>query len=420
MMDRRLTPLHALRRVLPFLAGLCLLTLPALSQEPEDTVPAPVLWEALQARDFATDVDWEKAVQAFVGHGENAIAVLTSALPVARDDEELVDITYFTALILSQGRIPGGSPASLPREMITQLDALFERSDDLRLQANLANIAAMLGPDAAPMIDGLIALLRSTSDPGLRATTQFALGAVGEEALPVLYDELRNGKDERLLGDIAQILRGRVLPDDIVSVIEGLLEANDTEVREQAINTLRDMGIDSRRLSQAAAANLAAAETDQQRMMATAKLAALDGPPDLVVPALGDALNRFDETRSSSERIQVARYLALTGSTGITALARATGAARSQEERSDLVFALSMSATDDPAVIEALIVSAFHSDNEDTRQSAMGGLIRVGEPAVPAIEEAMDKWSDPDLRRHLDVALTIIHADGSGSAPNGP
>ncbi|NGN45300.1 hypothetical protein G6N74_30065 [Mesorhizobium sp. CGMCC 1.15528] len=398
-------------------AALCLLATSALSQQNENA-DATALWKSLSTRDFATDVDADQAIRAFVGHGEKAIAVLAAALPEAREDDEFIDITYFTAIILSQGRVPGGSPVSLSLQMIGQLAALFGRSDNQQLRANLVNIAGMLGPDAAPMIDGLMTTLRNASDPGMRASTQYALGAVGGAILPVLYAELRHGKDERLLGDITQILRGSTLPDDIVTRIEALLQSGNAEVREQAIKALRDLGIDSRRLSQAAAANLATAETDQKHLMAASKLVALKGPADIDVPALDDALVAFDDTRRSSERVEIARYLALAGPRGLTALAKTTKAARSQEERSDLVFALGIFAAAEPAVIEALIVSAFHSDDERTRQSAMMGLIRVGDPAVPAIEDAMNRWPDPDYRRHLEMALAAIRAAGRSDTPN--
>lgn len=228
---------------------------------------------------------------------------------------------------------------------------------------------------------------------------------IGEAALPLLYEEMRTGDIDRTRGDIARILYGMDLPEDVLEAMRELLESDDPEARASAVHALSETDTDRGSLVGAAIANLRDAESDHHRMMQASALSELaDGDPRLV-PALAEALDRM--TVGDHNRFMVARILAVQEPEGVRALARATRQAEG-EAIADLVYALSLYATDDPEIVDALIDVARRSASENDRENAARGLVRIGRPAVERIEAAIAASEDDAGRSVLRNALEQI------------
>ncbi len=226
----------------------------AQAQEQEQDAASEAWADYLQSE---TEEDMFTAIRTLVGEGDDALDFLNDEFDGASGDEQL-DITYFTATIISQGGLPIERPVPLPEALAEKLAGLLDTSDDAAVHGNIANIAAAAGPSMSAAAPGLLELLRRTEDPGMRATVSVGLGVMGEEVLPLLHDELRNGEDDRVRGDIAWIMAGTDMPDDVLAAIEELLDSDNPETREKAVRTLRDSGLttDNDAVVTAAIANL--------------------------------------------------------------------------------------------------------------------------------------------------------------------
>lgn len=383
----------------------------ASAQTAESSKSTEQLWRELEAGNFESDEALRRIVNALASQGSGTIEFLAKKLPAVENDDQRIDITYVTGLTLMEDRRRQTGALTLPPDMMKSLAALLESTDNQDIQANIVNIASNLGPRATPFIDGLLGVLRKTSHRGLRASTQYALMASGDQAVPVLYDELRRSTDERMIGDIAVVLRDRELPADIIDIFRKQLDASaSADVRAQLMQALQGAGAEGQELVSAAVKNLENSNTDMSRMMAALDLDKLSPPRDIYIFALSDALGKFTGEGTSSERMQVARMLGIAGDDGVRALAKAVRATKTAGQKQDLVMALSMYAINDPEVIDVLITTAITADNEDVTGNAMSGVIRIGKPALPAIEAALQNGPPPGIRIHLETARSMIRS----------
>lgn len=384
----------------------------ALAQ-PDTSKPAALLEQLMvNAAEIDTvemDTAWQEDLRLFAAFGNAAIAPLVESLRAADTDQQKTAITYLMNVVISQARFSGEAPITIPSDLIDLLSETLIETDSLPLEANIVNIAGIIGPDAVPMAPAIISFLGNNSNVGARATAQAVLGRLGKGTLPLIHDELRGSTDERLRGDLAQILRGTKLPEDILEVLENLLRSDDPDVRKQAMIGLEGADADNDLVLVALIRNLADAKTDRDRVQAAYALTELDDPTSETVSALRIALGNM---QNRSERSQLAQLLGTIQPEGIKALTRAASEATDGEARSDITRMLGMLALPDESIVQALLDIAIRSEDAESRQSALFGLRRNATMAVDVIEVAYQRTDDPDLRQSLEDLASAIRETG--------
>lgn len=375
------------------------------SAQTVDAKTAPLLWQELQAGNLESEQALQGLIVALAEQRQNTIDFLATRLAVAKDDEERLDITYVTAITLTHGK----GALTLPPDMEATLVALLMVTDNTALQANIVNVATNVGEARAKQfIAPLLTVLSKTSDPGLQASTQYALGSMGEQVLPALYDEIRRSQDEKLIGNIAIILKGQKIPADVIDILRTNVNSKNTETRAQILIVLQGAGVEGQDLIAAAVENLRKSDTDMARMTAVFKLHELSPPREVLIPALTDALATFNPASTSSERVQVARILTLTGDEGLQALAGATRKAATTAAKYDLLQIQVISAKNDPVIIDSLLDIALQGENEEVTGRAIRGLVRIGKPTLPAIDAGILAAPSEAVGKQLRTARSMI------------
>lgn len=377
----------------PFITVLMLSLLYGTAVRPEalnSMGSAQELLEKFRARDFASDADLMNAVNVLSEGGQQTIDVLAKALLRATDEQAKIDITYLMGLTLNRAELMGANgKLSLAQETTDSLAQMMNEASDPQLQANLVNIAAMLGPKAGPMIHGLIVILGKTSDPGLRATAQYALQASGKGSLTMLHQQIRETRDERVRGDIAQLLRGTPIPADILAVLRDLLNSDQPPVRTQAYRTLVESSLGKGEKLRMTLSYLERTDDDTDRLEATYELEKLDPPNNVAVQALADAFAAYKTESKDASRMDIARRLVARGPDGVHAAVRLLDTVTLNTSRDVLVQVLARQPTDDPMVIDALVAIVATSDDNQRAKEAMFGLAAIGKPALSAVEKAL-------------------------------
>lgn len=351
-----------------------------------------------------TEEAFYAAAQAVIDLGPAIVPDLTERLVNADDDEERIDLTFLLASILGQTEF-AREEVELPPELAPAVAALLLEPRDIALEGNLANLAARFDPQPPEITEGLLALLGRAEHLGLRATTGAVIVIHGEEhALALVQDALRASEDDRFSGDLANLLRGTELPDDVVGILQDLLASDDAEARQAAARTLREAGIEGGGLLEAALRDLEEAGTDMELLNAAMAVRQHTDGSDRVAEALEAALPK---ARRVEERMEILRALAATGEAGHLRLYAIVEATQDAELFGQLVLGLNAtSARDDPRTLDTLLSIAVGSDDEEIAEAAARGLLRHGEAARTAIEAAVaEPGLQPRVRERLERTL---------------
>lgn len=368
------------------------------------------LWDKIKKEDFQTEQDFYIAVQKMAAQSDEAIALLSPELLAAKDDNQRVTITYVLGLATQYQKLKEERQVDLSPPVVAELKRVLHTTDEKMLQANIINIALMMEAKAEPFSDEMMDVLKKSDDPGLNATTTLAIGRIGDAVLPKIYDEIKQSDNARFVGDIARILRDSAVPPDVVAVLRQNALFGDTETRAQLLTVLMDLKGDKRELIPVVLNHLDKAETSRQRMMALYTLEKMSPPANVMIGALSDALEKLDPNGDAEERAQIVGLLLNVNDDGVKAVAAAIPRARTDREKSEIVQGLARRPTNDPVVIEALIGVATSREDRMLASSAIMGLTRIGNPALPAIEAAIETAKDADVKRDLQTAQSVIRS----------
>lgn len=342
-----------------------------------------------------------RAAQDIAALGPEIVPNLTKRLTEAETDDQRIDLTYLLATILDQAKF-AGKAVDLPPELMPEIAALMKQPSELAVQANLANLASHFVPQPPEITEGLLSVLSRAEHEGLRATTSAIIAMYGDEdVLPFVHDALRNSDSDRYSGDLAAILRGTELPQDIVGILEALLASDNAEARQTASRVLTEAGIRNPAQLDTALRDLAAADTDMQLLNAAMAVREHTDGSERAAEALETALG---QARRMEERMEIIRALAASGDAGLDRLYQII----QSTEDPDLLgqFILGMNSTtearDNPLTLEVLMTIATESENPDIADAAALGLNSHGTAAVSAIDAVLaDEQTDDAVRERL-------------------
>lgn len=195
---------------------------------------------AMRAAD--SDEAFFRAMQDIVTLGPDVVPELSDRLLATDDVWERVDLTAILTMVLQRAE-QLGQASEAPPELIEEVVLLMDEPTDPTLEANLVNLAGQFRPQPVEITEGLLAVLARTDDEPLRATTSAVIAMNGgEQSRPLVHDALRRSDNERLSGDLALILYGSELPDDIASILVELRSSDNAEARQLASRTLEAAG----------------------------------------------------------------------------------------------------------------------------------------------------------------------------------
>lgn len=381
-----------------------------LAQTPPPAETVSALWGKIEKEDFDSEQDFYIAVQKMAAQSDEAIALLSPELLVSKDDDQRVTITYVMGLATQYQKLREEKNVELSPNLVAELKQLLHTTNEAMLQANIVNIALMMETKAEPLADEMIEILKKSDDPGLNATTTLAIGGIGDAVLPKVYDAIKRSDNTRFVGDIARILRDSDVPPDVVAVLKQNALSGDTGTREQLLTVLMDLKGDKGELIPVVLNHLDKAEKSQQKMMALYTLEKMSPPANVLIGALSDTLEKLDPNGDAQERAQIVRLLLNSNDDGVKAVAAAIPRARTDREKREIVQWLARSPTNDPVVIEALMGVATSREDRILASDAIMGLTRIGNPALPAIEAAIESAQNEDVKRDLQTARSVIRS----------
>lgn len=342
-----------------------------------------------------------RAVQEIAALGPQIVPSLTRRLIESETDEQLIDLTYLLATILDQARL-AGEAVDLPPELMPEIAARMKQPSELAVQANLANLARHFVPQPPEITEGLLSILSRAEHEGLRATTAATIVMQGNEAaLPLVHDALRNSDSDRYSGDLALILRGTELPEDIVGILETLLASDDAEARQTASRVLTDAGINNPAQLDAALRDLDAADTDMQLLNAAMAVGKHTDGSERVAEALGNALG---QARRGEERREIIRALAASGDAGLDRLYQIIQSTEDPELLAQFILGMNSTtqARENPRTLEVLMAMVIESEDPNIADAAAFGLNLHGAAAVTAIDAVLaDEQTDDIVRERL-------------------
>lgn len=344
-----------------------------------------------------------RAARDIVALGPEIVPNLTRRLVDAETDEQRLDLTYMLAAIIGQAKFTG-QPVELPPELVPEMATLMKEPSDPALQGNLANLAGHFEPQPPEITDGLLSILSRAEDEGLRATSSAVIAIYGsEDILPLIHDALRDSDSDRYSGDLARLLRGTELPDDIAGILEALLASDDAEARQNASHTLSEAGIRSPAQLKAALRDLDAASTDMELLNAAMAVREHTDDSERVADALAAALAK---ARRGEERREIIRALVASGDPGLDRLYRIIQSTEHPELLAQLILGMNgtAEARENPRTVEVLMAMAVESDDPDIADAAAFGLNLHGAAAVSAIDEVLaDERTSDAARERLSL-----------------
>jgi len=250
--------------------------------------------------------------------------------------------------------------------------ALTEALKDLDFKWDAVKALGKIGAPAVP------ALAEALKDPdsGVRISATDALGRIGAPAVPALTEALKD--PDVIVRDYAAEALGKIGPEakEAVPVLTEALKDPDLNVRISAAKTLGKIGSEAKEAVPALAETLKDSDVDV-RFYAALSLGKIRDAKE-AVPALTEALKDLD----LGVRIRAADALGDIGPEAKEAI---------------------------PALIE------FMKEVPGREQKVMPVLIRIGEPAVPALIELFenpihpkDSYNYESLQRDIALALGEI------------
>ncbi|MEO3999482.1 hypothetical protein [Mesorhizobium sp. CAU 1732] len=342
-----------------------------------------------------------RAAQDIAALGPEIVPNLTRRLIEAETDDQRIDLTYLLAVILDQAKF-AGKTVELPPELMPEIAALMKQPSELTVQANLANLARHFVPQPPEITEGLLSILSRAEHEGLRATASATIAMQGsEDVLPLVHDALRSSDSDRYSGDLAAILRGTELPQDIVGILESLLTSDDAEARQTASRVLTEADVRNPAQLDAALRDLDAADTDMQLLNAAMAVREHTDGSERVAEALGTALG---QARRGEERREIIRALAASGDAGLDRLYRIIQSTEDPELLAQFILGMNSTAeaSDNPRTLEVLMAMVIESEDPDIADAAAFGLNLHGAAAVAAIDAVLaDEQTDDTVRARL-------------------
>ncbi len=387
-------------------AGLCAACLLLTPSAYADDIPARLdeAFEKMEAAD--TEQGFMLAARDIVLLGKTAIPDLTRRLQAAEETDQQVQITYLLASITGQAKFQQ-SPLEIPLQLVQRAAQLLEHPADPLLEANLANLAAFIGPAPAELAPGLLSLLQRSDNEGLRATTSAAIGNQGEGVLPFVEKALLESKDDRFSGDLANILRGSQLNPPVVAKLQSLLESDNTQTRQIVARTLEKAEIRDPKLLQAALRDLEDAQTEMDLNRAAAQVQENTDGSEAVAKALQKA---FEEKAGRiEERRMIVAALEATGEPGLRAYLDLVKSASDEKILTDITMGIPSALRADPRMADILISKLLKARTDEMVERSTFALVRLDrDVALPAVEQAL-AGSDlkPAQRKRLYDAVFV-------------
>ncbi|MFY1863969.1 hypothetical protein ACOTCA_08310 [Achromobacter xylosoxidans] len=283
-----------------------------------------------------------------------------------------------------------------------------------RMQA-LARVLAVLDASGrAAMAAPLLGYLRQSPTEPARAAARTALWSATRGAPEQLFQAIRDTRDERMLGDLAQVARGASLPADVRQKLDAAGAASTSPaIRVQIAQALGPGASGYDDVVRGLIAELEAAPSDEARERIIVTLGGFAKPDDAIARAMIDAVSR---SRAPSRVTW--RALAQAGPAGLLYLAasvkKESDAARLVDKATMLAAVAGESgplpARIAPAVLDAAISARLRSDDPLLRSSVQALLIRSGPAAVAPIRQALDRAAPGQARDDLAAALARLEA----------
>ncbi len=359
-------------------------------------------FEAMAATESETEFD--ASVTRMVALGNAAMPELTRRLVAAKDDGTRTQITYVLARIAAQAKIRRQAVAA-PQALFDTIGKLLLEPRELLLEANLANLAAMLPAHPVELTPGLLALLERSHNAGMRATTTVAIGRQGEGALALVQQALLGTGNDRFAGDLALVFDGRVLPKAVQARLQALLQSTNDEARRNAARTLERAG-KTDGLLEAALRDLAAARSEVEFSVAAGKVKKHTDASPRVALALAQA---YPRAHRAEERLAVIDALAATGAPGKSQIVNIIEAADDPAEIRHLGIVANSRLKDDPRLPQAYIAILKRTDNERASDAAMFNLVMTHENGRRQVRAMLDDPAvDGTLRQRLQLARDLF------------
>ncbi|CUI38640.1 hypothetical protein [Achromobacter xylosoxidans] len=318
----------------------------------------------------------------------------------------------WTASFLPQRRQGG---VTLPDELLQTMGRdLAGNVPQARMQA-LARVLAVLDASGrAAMAAPLLGHLRQSPTEPARAAARTALWSATRGAPEQLFQAIRDTRDERMLGDLAQVARGASLPADVRQKLDAAGAASTSPaIRVQIAQALGPGASGYDDVVRGLIAELEAAPSDEARERIIVTLGGFAKPDDAIARAMIDAVSR---SRAPSRVTW--RALAQAGPAGLLYLAasvkKESDAARLVDKATMLAAVAGESgplpARIAPAVLDAAISARLRSDDPLLRSSVQALLIRSGPAAVAPIRQALGRAAPGQARDDLAAALARLDA----------
>lgn len=349
---------------------------------------------------------------------QQALATIARQYQAAKDEADrtgamqaLAELLW-TASFLPQRREGG---VTLPDELLQAMGRdLAGNVPQARMQA-LARVLAVLDASGrAAMAAPLLGHLRQSPTEPARAAARTALWSATRGAPEQLFQAIRDTRDERTLGDLAQVARGASLPADVRQKLDAAGAASTSPaVRVQIAQALGPGASGYGDVVRGLIAELEAAPSDEARERIIVTLGGFAKPDDAIARAMIDAVSR---SRAPSRVTW--RALAQAGPAGLLYLAasvkKESDAARLVDKATMLAAVAGESgplpATIAPAVLDAAISARLRSDDPLLRSSVQALLIRSGPAAVAPIRQALERAAPGQARDDLAAALARLDA----------
>lgn len=345
-----------------------------------------------------------------------SIAEIANRYSAAQDEGEKTQAAQalaeqlWTAPFLPQRRQGGvGLPDALIQAMARDMagnvpQARMNAVARILAVADTSGRAAMAGP--------LLAHLRQAQAEPDRASTRTALWTATRGAPETIFQAIRDTRDERTLGDLAQIAAGLDLPDDVRLKLDAASATSTSPtVRIQIAQTLGPGSTGYRDIVRELILALERAPSDEARDRLIATLGGFPKPDDAIAQAMIDAVSRAN----TSSRVTW-RTLAQSGPAGLLYLA---GSIKGEADATRLVDKATMMAAVvaeswplpaeiASAVIEAAIDARLRSDDPLLRSSVQAMLLRAGQAAVAPLRQTLDHAAPGQARDDLAAALVRL------------
>jgi hypothetical protein len=349
----------------------------------------------------ADEQTYFRGAQRIIALGPKILPNLTQRLVSANDDDARIEITFLIANVLGPS-IMTDETIDLPQELVAELAALMAQPRETALEGNLANLAAYIDPQPAEIVQGLLSILSRAEHEGLRATTSAVIATrSGPETLQLVHDALRRSDSDRYSGDLAFILRGTELPQDVAGILQALLSSDNAEARQSASRTLDDAGISDPRQLDAALRDLEQADTDMELLNAAMAVRKHTDGSQRVAQALASSLG---DAARIEERMEIIRALGRSGQAGLDQIHATIRSTENPELLAQYILAMNSTPEirENPQTLALLIELATNSDNPKVADAAALGLNSHGQAAAAAIDEVIaDEKTDEATRERL-------------------